>query len=630
MSIKLGCFDGSRAVVSVGLTTYSLLDHITFLFRDSASRHAHHLPRSGRRCFCFSSSNPSPLSRSHSVYEWSFLLLLLFHFHVENMDEFSRQRGEEEVSAPPSDTMHTTRSPHHHHTTGTTSSSIDPSIAPQLSRRELRRLRRQNKNSNGCSASPTTRPATPTPPVCSPSERVAQIPVCGTSGLLTPSLQEAVRSAWEEGQAVRQRRGGSAAAPTRPITVPPPFKVGTLEMYRRFPEAYESFMRHHDCSLVEKYLHRVLDGIAAASGNYLDESIDDDEGEEPVDVATGRKRQRKQLATISPAAAVQYGASSSAALRVMDVGCGTGRIEEMLARHPAVSDVIAYDKEANMLPRCLLNTVRAAGAAPLREEEEDRQLEETNLLHSSGPDTAVPCSSPAWYRTEVQILPSAGSEDVAGVLRAVVPQDPPALALPLRICLRPVSYEDIHDGFLDLSNAPACDLMVCAWSLSYVQRQQWGGAKWHATTDTVLQNMVDHLKSNREKKRNAGQGRSGDTERQLAHPRRVAEASGAHESTSTPWTDVAVPPKGRSAILVIETLGHGVETPSRQSTLPKRLEEHWGFERVWVRTDYKFRTCDEAVAFTRFFFGREVAQQMESTRATVLPECTGIWIKWVE
>lgn len=34
------------------------------------------------------------------------------------------------------------------------------------------------------------------------------------------------------------------------MKVVPAFKVGTLEMYKRFPDAYDALMQRHDCSAI--------------------------------------------------------------------------------------------------------------------------------------------------------------------------------------------------------------------------------------------------------------------------------------------------------------------------------------------------------------------------------------------
>jgi len=81
--------------------------------------------------------------------------------------------------------------------------------------------------------------------------------------------------------------------------------------------------------------------------------------------------------------------------------------------------------------------------------------------------------------------------------------------------------------------------------------------------------------------------------------------------------------------IIIETLGTGVESPEP----PEKLQDYFqylerkGFQRVWLRTDYKFKDQDEAVELSRFFFGEEMLEKIGKGLQPVLPECTGIWWK---
>jgi hypothetical protein len=47
----------------------------------------------------------------------------------------------------------------------------------------------------------------------------------------------------------------------------------------------------------------------------------------------------------------------------------------------------------------------------------------------------------------------------------------------------------------------------------------------------------------------------------------------------------------------------------------------------WIRTDYEFASVEEAVTLTRFFFGDELALQVQTANSPIVPECTGLW--WV-
>ena len=83
-------------------------------------------------------------------------------------------------------------------------------------------------------------------------------------------------------------------------------------------------------------------------------------------------------------------------------------------------------------------------------------------------------------------------------------------------------------------------------------------------------------------------------------------------------------------IILLETMGTGFELP----TPPLHLQEYYqllatyGFKSDWFRTDYKFANLSEAVDLVRFFFGDELAGEVERKGSLILPECTGIW--WIE
>jgi hypothetical protein len=50
-----------------------------------------------------------------------------------------------------------------------------------------------------------------------------------------------------------------------------------------------------------------------------------------------------------------------------------------------------------------------------------------------------------------------------------------------------------------------------------------------------------------------------------------------------------------------------------------------GFSRTWIRTDYTFEDIEEAVELTGFFFGEELAHQVDQEHRVKLPECAGVW-----
>jgi len=81
-------------------------------------------------------------------------------------------------------------------------------------------------------------------------------------------------------------------------------------------------------------------------------------------------------------------------------------------------------------------------------------------------------------------------------------------------------------------------------------------------------------------------------------------------------------------IIIFETLGTGYEHPNGPDFLQRyyaKLVEDFGFTHKYIRTDYKFETNEEAEELTRFFFGKELADEVVDQKLTILPECTGVW-----
>jgi SAM-dependent methyltransferase len=83
----------------------------------------------------------------------------------------------------------------------------------------------------------------------------------------------------------------------------------------------------------------------------------------------------------------------------------------------------------------------------------------------------------------------------------------------------------------------------------------------------------------------------------------------------------------RGTVVIIETLGTGVERPQPPDKLEPYLQtlEKFGFSRTWIRTDYRFRDQKEAQELTRFFFGEEMLIHITDDPKPILPECTGLW-----
>lgn len=81
------------------------------------------------------------------------------------------------------------------------------------------------------------------------------------------------------------------------------------------------------------------------------------------------------------------------------------------------------------------------------------------------------------------------------------------------------------------------------------------------------------------------------------------------------------------SVVLIETLGTGHTTPEPPEALRPYYAylEARGFQKQWVRTDYRFASLEEAETLTRFFFGSELAVEVRARGDATLPECTGIW-----
>lgn len=83
-------------------------------------------------------------------------------------------------------------------------------------------------------------------------------------------------------------------------------------------------------------------------------------------------------------------------------------------------------------------------------------------------------------------------------------------------------------------------------------------------------------------------------------------------------------------VIVVETLGTGNESPRIYEGLRGYFEllDGAGFDKKWIRTDYRFADRAEAEDLTRFFFGDGPVSALRAEGGgVVLPECTGIWWK---
>ena len=128
----------------------------------------------------------------------------------------------------------------------------------------------------------------------------------------------------------------------------------------------------------------------------------------------------------------------------------------------------------------------------------------------------------------------------------------------------------------------------------------------------------------------------------------VAGGDRRHEIRET--TDALVAEAERvcrrdGSITIIETLGTNVEEPRPPgdtfAEFYDRLEDHHGFARLVVSTDYRFSDPETAIRVCGYFFGKEMTEALEAryrqeaptpegaivpeSAGTIVPEFTGIW-----
>ena len=84
------------------------------------------------------------------------------------------------------------------------------------------------------------------------------------------------------------------------------------------------------------------------------------------------------------------------------------------------------------------------------------------------------------------------------------------------------------------------------------------------------------------------------------------------------------------ALIIIETLGTGYSEPTRlYFDYYDFLEQDLGFQLKSIRTDYQFASVEDAVDGLGFFFGERFEQEIRDKQWDIVPECTGIWWKYV-
>lgn len=81
-------------------------------------------------------------------------------------------------------------------------------------------------------------------------------------------------------------------------------------------------------------------------------------------------------------------------------------------------------------------------------------------------------------------------------------------------------------------------------------------------------------------------------------------------------------------VVIVETLGTGHTEPRQHPVLDAyfaHLEQHHGFERRPIRTDYAFADAETAASVCGPFFGEELAQKIRREGWARVPECTAVF-----
>jgi SAM-dependent methyltransferase len=83
-------------------------------------------------------------------------------------------------------------------------------------------------------------------------------------------------------------------------------------------------------------------------------------------------------------------------------------------------------------------------------------------------------------------------------------------------------------------------------------------------------------------------------------------------------------------MVIIETMGTGAKNPNPPEHLVpyyELLEKEYGFIHQCIRTDYCFKSKEEAMELVPFFFGKDMLDKLEYNQDITLPECTGLWFR---
>ncbi|WP_219837736.1 class I SAM-dependent methyltransferase [Paenibacillus sp. R14(2021)] len=82
--------------------------------------------------------------------------------------------------------------------------------------------------------------------------------------------------------------------------------------------------------------------------------------------------------------------------------------------------------------------------------------------------------------------------------------------------------------------------------------------------------------------------------------------------------------------IIFENFGTGTteaNPPAFLTSYYSELEQTYGFEHTYIRTDFEFDTVDDAIALTDFFFGTWLSEQVTNSQSPRVPGSTGIWWK---
>jgi ubiquinone/menaquinone biosynthesis C-methylase UbiE len=157
----------------------------------------------------------------------------------------------------------------------------------------------------------------------------------------------------------------------------------------------------------------------------------------------------------------------------------------------------------------------------------------------------------------------------------------------LRVCREKFTASGLANWQVDIADHRqlpvedhSADLVVSGWSLSYLAT--WNPDSWQVELETWMTEM-----------------------------KRVLKPGGF--------------------IILYESLGTGNESPVPLQKLDQFYSwlDEAGFQNQWIRTDYQFKSLEEAEFLSRFFFGDELGDKVKKNNWQILPECTGVWWKQI-